>query len=396
MKEALGGGPLPRWAVSRWLLDVGREVPTPVRDALNASIYGTLPIYIGGVLNTILVAAVLAVRIGTPAFYIWAVFEIVLAALRFRLLLACRAALGRGTEGPVDLYILLSVLWGVGIGYGSFIGVTSGDWPAALITCVSSAAMLGGLCFRYFAAPRLACAMLIVAAVPGAVACLMIGQPVLLIVALQIPLYVFAMTAAAFWRNKVMVRALTAEHDNAHRARHDSLTGLLNRVGLGEAVDALPPDAPLACFFLDLDGFKQVNDTLGHAAGDQLLTMVASRLTAASYDDELIARIGGDEFLLLAPVDDAGAALRRGEELISAVAGLPYIVGDQGALIGVSVGAALRLRSGATLELLLAAADEALYRAKSGARCRCVVAGDEPPDRAYDDDDIGLAIRAAY
>jgi diguanylate cyclase (GGDEF)-like protein len=361
-----------------------------------ASIYGSLSIYVGGVLNTILVAVVLAYRVGAPLFYVWAAFEIVMAGLRMAVLVRCRRAVRARSDAPVDLYILLSLLWGAGIGFGSYVAVSSGDWIAALIACVSSAAMLGGLSFRYFAAPRLACAMLAVASVPGAVACLMSGEPTLLIVAVQIPLYVFAMTRASFWMNRIMVKALCAERENAHRARHDVLTDLLNRRGLEEAFAALPPDEPVACFFMDLDGFKQVNDTLGHAAGDELLAMVAQRLRAAAAPDDIVARIGGDEFLMIARRGDAEGALIRGEGLISALAGLPYLIGAQGALIGVSVGAALRPTHGTALERLLAAADEALYEAKSGQRNRCVVAGKKPAPAEAFIPDLRLAIGAPY
>lgn len=366
----------------RWLLDIGKDIPAPVRGRLLANVFGSLTIYVGAVFNTIIVAAVLAARIESPLLYIWAGFEILLAAVRFHVLLTCRRAIRSGAPAPVDIYVILSLLWGAGIGFGTFVVVTSGDWVAATIAGMSSAAMLGGLAFRFFGAPRLACAMLIVATLPGAIACALSGEAILFIAAIQMPLYVVIMTRAAWWMNRTMLTALCAEHENRHRARHDALTGLLNRSGLADAVAAVPAGARLGCLFLDLDGFKRVNDTMGHAAGDDLLAMVAARLRDSIQSGDILARIGGDEFLLVAPMTGATHARVRGEALIAAVAGLPYVIGSQGVLIGASVGAALQGDGVGSLDALIAAADEALYRAKSAERCGCVVADEADEEEA--------------
>ncbi|WP_166041485.1 GGDEF domain-containing protein [Sphingosinicella sp. YJ22] len=380
--DGVGYGGSARLRATRWLLDIGRDIPAPVRARLLANVYGSLTIYVGAVFNTILIAAILAARIDTPLLYIWAGFEILLAAVRLQVLLVCRRASEKGAPAPVDLYVILSLLWGAGIGLGTFAVVMSGDWVAATIAGMSMAAMLGGLSFRYFGAPRLACAMLIVSTLPGAIACGLSGEPILLVAALQMPLYVVIMTRAAWWMNGTMVAALCAEHENGHRARHDALTGLLNRTGLADAIAAAPAGLRLGCLFLDLDGFKRVNDTMGHAAGDDLLAMVAARLRDTMKTGDIFARIGGDEFLLVAPMASAAHARDRGEAMIAAVAGLPYVIGSQGVLIGASVGAALQGDKARSLEAMIAAADEALYRAKSGERCCCVVADEADDEEA--------------
>jgi GGDEF domain-containing protein len=115
---------------------------------------------------------------------------------------------------------------------------------------------------------------------PGAV---LAGEPVLYVVFAQVPMYLVAMTIAAFKLNKMLIATMRAERQNERRARHDSLTGLSNRAGFLDDINARLGDTSrkaegLALLFLDLDGFKSVNDTYGHACGDRLLKMVASRL----------------------------------------------------------------------------------------------------------------------
>src|SRR2546423_14317044 len=102
-----------------------------------------------------------------------------------------------------------------------------------------------------------------------------------------------------------------------HRALHDPLTGLGNRALLAERLgEAL--DGPFALMMLDLDGFKDINDTLGHPAGDELLVEVARRLRAVAPDGAVV-RLGGDEFAILVPGADRGAATNLAEAVLAAV-----------------------------------------------------------------------------
>jgi diguanylate cyclase (GGDEF)-like protein/PAS domain S-box-containing protein len=163
-----------------------------------------------------------------------------------------------------------------------------------------------------------------------------------------------------------------AELRLAHAARHDSLTGLPNRTlfreRLDEALARARRGSGCALLCLDLDRFKEVNDTLGHPVGDRLLVAVADRLRRELRETDMLARLGGDEFaiiqsFLLEP-QEAAALARR---LIEALA-RPFIIDGQHVVIGVSIGIALAPRDSAETESLLSAADMALYRAKSDGR----------------------------
>lgn len=352
-----------------------------MRAQLLSNLYGTLPIFIGGSLNTVLVAALVASRHPTWPFLLWFALEVVVCAVRAPVLIACRRAHARGEAGPIDLYVLLSLLWAAALGYGTFISVTSGDWVVAALACLSGAAMVGGICFRNFAAPRLVAVMVILSLGPCMIAAPLTGQPILLVALWQIPFYLYAMTAAAYRLNRMLVGTMRAEIENGRLARHDNLTGLLNRAGLADhvvAAGAAGSGDRLALAYVDLDGFKTVNDSLGHAAGDELLRSVAARLVAAGGPGAVAARIGGDEFVLMAEAGDAATAFALGETLVAALADTAHLIEDSGITIGASAGLALFADHGPDLSGLLRAADFALYEAKSRGRCHAVVAPSGP------------------
>jgi len=153
----------------------------------------------------------------------------------------------------------------------------------------------------------------------------------------------------------------------------DSLTGLRNRrYGMFQLSQMLAlPERRLAVMLLDIDHFKQVNDTHGHFVGDQVLTLVARRLRAQVRAGDLLARIGGEEFLVALPDSDRTTALARAEQLRAAIAGQPFVVGGETPPLSVtlSVGIALAAPGAAeTAQSLLDRADTALYGAKAHGR----------------------------
>ncbi|WP_426573873.1 diguanylate cyclase domain-containing protein [Aquihabitans sp. McL0605] len=156
-------------------------------------------------------------------------------------------------------------------------------------------------------------------------------------------------------------------------ARVDQLTGLTSRARFLELVQQVgaqsAPNARHALLYIDLDGFKAVNDSLGHAAGDLVLTVTAVRITEVVADGAVVARLGGDEFGVLCPIGTTEAeAAGVAEDIIDAVAG-PIVVGDTTASVGCSIGLAIGVE-GQSPELVLDAADVALLAAKVEGRGR--------------------------
>lgn len=159
-----------------------------------------------------------------------------------------------------------------------------------------------------------------------------------------------------------------------HAALHDTITGLPNRRHL-EHRAATPGGGDLAVLFLDLDGFKDVNDRLGHPAGDRVLREVAGRLQATVREDDFVARYGGDEFVVVCEVNGPEDAAQIAERLRAAVRE-PYAFLPPGLGLGVSVGMAMTgERAGIwSVDRLIRLADQAMYKAKNAGGDRVEVA----------------------
>ena len=164
-----------------------------------------------------------------------------------------------------------------------------------------------------------------------------------------------------------------AQQQAEHLAQHDALTGLPNRLLLADRLSQALAGAErqgqrLGLCFLDLDGFKPINDALGHAAGDALLCQVAWRLQAGLRASDTVARLGGDEFvLLLSPLADA-EELQHALVRVQAALAAPIDCGGRQVHIGASIGVALYPDDGHTAEQLLSRADQAMYAAKARGR----------------------------
>jgi diguanylate cyclase (GGDEF)-like protein/PAS domain S-box-containing protein len=184
---------------------------------------------------------------------------------------------------------------------------------------------------------------------------------------------------------------ITAQERSAQQvnylAFHDGLTELANRAELNnQGRRALQSsDLPISVLLIDLDRFKAVNDTFGHAAGDRLLQQVALRMRALVRADDLVARVGGDEFAVLqAPCpDQREAAIALAARLIE-VLRQPYDLGGKQAVIGASIGIAVRSTDSIRFDDLIHQADLALYEIKSGGRNDCLLYEESLGVRAHE------------
>ncbi|MET3142976.1 UNVERIFIED_ORG: diguanylate cyclase (GGDEF)-like protein [Arthrobacter sp. UYEF10] len=180
-----------------------------------------------------------------------------------------------------------------------------------------------------------------------------------------------------------MAAALQDSHKAlTYRATHDDLTGLANRAALAERLLAsFEPDSDRrtrheGLLFIDIDDFKDVNDSLGHEGGDALLAQLAERLRASVRSHDLVARLGGDEFaVVVLDNDDGTPATGPVAERIYEALSEPFMIGDRSLRVSLSMGVAQRTADTADVTELLRQADSAMYRAKHGGKARYEVHG---------------------
>lgn len=204
-------------------------------------------------------------------------------------------------------------------------------------------------------------------------------------------------------RTLVLVDEKSTEAAVEMTERRDALTGLANRVVLKEKivaslVDPVPEldGGETALLLLDLDRFKAVNDTLGHAIGDKLLCRVVDRLRATIRKSDLVARLGGDEFAILQRSPKQPDAAKALAQRLVDLVGRTYLVDDHILNIGVSIGIALPPADGTDPDRLLKSADLALYRAKEEGRGRFRFFEQEMDARAQARRALELDLRRAF
>ena len=198
-----------------------------------------------------------------------------------------------------------------------------------------------------------------------------IDDIIFVVFVLSIAMVIYGLRRYRDLSNEIKAR-ISAENEARNLAQHDPLTGLPNRRFFKERFDECLRDASdvqrVAVLILDLDGFKAVNDTHGHAVGDRALREFAHRVSVILRADVFLARLGGDEFAIIMPkiasLDDPTNLARR----IAAAATEPFLIENVTAEFGVGIGIAIAPNDGVDADQLLRRADRALYRAKTAGR----------------------------
>jgi diguanylate cyclase (GGDEF)-like protein len=190
----------------------------------------------------------------------------------------------------------------------------------------------------------------------------------------------FALLAAFVLRYMRRTAAAIAAGESRlrHLAMHDPLCGLPNRIFFSERLEAVIDEVragslPAAVFYIDLDHFKDVNDTLGHPMGDELIRNVTLRLSHTLRGDDLVARLGGDEFAVISSIGDDPAKMMVVAQRIIAAICAPYAINGQNIMIGASIGIAVIDRRCGGAADIMRYADMALYRAKNEGRNRACI-----------------------
>lgn len=355
----------PRIPPLRWISEIDLGLPIQVRKRLGAMFFCDRKPFVVGALNSIAVILVAFFRIGNPVFLALAIVE--------ALLLAARLAAMRNPGTRTDAFFATGLAWAVCQAATITVIVLSRDIPMTVIVLASSLAAIGSIIGRNFAAPRYAMTQVLLLDLSFKASFGYLYPEFIPLIAVQSVMFVLMNKAMIDQQNSVTVRAITAELESRMHSFRDPLTGLLNRRGLEGAFERSAANGVQpALLYLDLDGFKQVNDTLGHRAGDILLQEVSHRLTAAIGPDAVACRLGGDEFLVLCEDRSAEAVRHLGARLIVAI-GTPFEIESAVlARVGVSIGATLG-GSADDLTSMMVLADKALYAAKAAGKGQCVL-----------------------
>ncbi|CAN5284610.1 GGDEF domain-containing protein [soil metagenome] len=366
--------PAPRWHGLQdcidWLLAAPRAQPDEIgKELLHQRISKTKTLVVA-VLGSLFLAAIAAALTGAAWAWAWLAAEVVLGSIRIYLLTKGLARARSGhpvkTIAPVWAGLTSMVL----ISVGCYQCVVSGNLPLILMAGIGLANLIGGIASRNAGTPRYGILLICVLALPFALAMLLSPIPFLFLIGLQTPVYTAGMVFLLLENHKVLLDLHHSERDNRLMAHHDLLTGLPNRalnLKLFAELLAAPQwqdtsAAKLTVFCLDLDGFKSVNDRLGHAAGDAVLVAVAKRLRASVREADFVCRLGGDEFVILLPNITWGKAAEIAQRIIADIS-KPFEF-EPTVRVGVSIGIASAPRDGVTADELLSAADRAMYDAK--------------------------------
>ena len=361
----------PRGSVWKWLTNPGATVPQHSRDVLLGELFTSPAAVVAGVVNGALINLVAFILQGELAFLLFLALELTLGGVRVHVLRRTRAIAAVGGPTPTDFCLLTGTLWCTLQGVVAFTAMQTDNSVLQILSATTVMGLIGPICARNYAAPRLAFLLVCLCDFPFVAGATLNGKPWLLILILQTPLFLFGSISIITRFQNMAVALLQAQHDSHHHARHDYLTGLLNRFGMTELLSHRAETMPrqFVLFYLDLDGFKRINDTLGHQAGDELLRAVAQRLRSSVRAGDIVARLGGDEFVVVAPGMSPGESGNFASGIIQRVSGQPYQVNaGEPSRIGVSVGFACAPDDGTVMEELHRKADAALYLVKAAGK----------------------------
>ncbi len=344
----------------------------PTAITLVGELLGSIAAAVMGSFSALIVAAAALLRSGDPIYIVFCALEASLIALRV-VEWRWRSARSRSHPGyvpSIDASALLSALWCTLQGALAFTIMSSGDLVLSVLSATLVVAMLGPTCARNYAAPCFAFLLVLLCDLPFVAGAVASGEKWFTPIVALTPLFLISAMQIIHSFHRTMLMTLAARAQALHLAEHDSLTGILNRHGMDRALSRISPGEgrQMALLSIDLDGFKQVNDRHGHGAGDILLTKVAERLKRELRPEDLLGRMGGDEFMAIVRdmrPEHVGPLVDR---LIEAIPRTPYDVGDLVVNVGASVGFACLPEDAASAVELRLRADDALYAAKGAGK----------------------------
>jgi diguanylate cyclase (GGDEF)-like protein len=356
----------------RWLVDPGPDVPEDVRGILLSRLFSDPAAVVMSAINTLLVGGVALVMTHRLVFAGYIVVDVLITAFRVRTIRRAKGTPTGAAKPRLDIVLCVTGIMSCAIQGGmAMSAMLSGPPTLQLLFTITVFGMIGPICARNYPAPRYCMLLIMLLDLPYVAGCVLLGNHWLLITLAETPPFLLGTYEVIRTFQRLAIETLNVATESRHRATHDPLTGLLNRRGFQEAITYhRGMDTPCLCILaLDLDGFKAVNDLLGHHIGDALLEAVAGRLSARVRPGDAVIRLGGDEFVVLLANVTFAEATKFAERLLEDIGHVPYrIEGASLVRAGVSIGIASAPEDGNDIELLHRRADLALYEAKTAGR----------------------------
>jgi len=237
MSEARYAFTPPNHAVLRWLADPGRHVSLQIRSMLLGELFSSPKAVIAGVVNGLILNIVALCLHSGAIFAYFMLIDIVLVTARIVVVRRAVNAAAHGMPTPTDLYLVTAGSWCGLQGAMAFAAMWTGILPLQLLSATTVMGLIGPICARNYAAPRYALMLVALCDMPFVAGAALSGNRWLLVLVLQSPLFLFGVITIIRRFQSMAIATLQAEQDSRHRARHDTLTGLLNRFGLMETLD---------------------------------------------------------------------------------------------------------------------------------------------------------------
>ena len=361
---------------ANWLLADPKAPPAEIQRELSGQSLAKPKTLILTVVAAAFVSLVAAILTGAPWTYLWLAGQIGFGALRLLVMRAFMRANAAERDGNSLASVSAGLAFFTVFSAGCYQCVASGEWPLILMAGLAIASLMGGVASRDAGTPRYGAAIIFLLTLPYIVGLMVSCSPILAIIGVQLLIYSFGVTFIMLENNSTLLGLHRSERENRRLAQHDLLTGLPNRSFNLKQFDRLLAGLhshgklrqEFMVFCLDLDGFKAVNDRLGHAAGDAVLIAVARRLGECVRALDFVSRIGGDEFVILLPSVTDQMAEIIAKRIITSLSSPFDIEAGRPVKIGVSIGCANAPGDGTTAEQLMQSADLALYEAKRRGR----------------------------
>lgn len=361
------------------------RITAQVRAVLVESLYASRQSLILGALTSTAIAAVVSLSSKDAWLIVCAILIGVVGlvrivdAVRLHRQELAEGARGPGTAGRHELLYRLGALSYSGLLglFGLLTLVRTDDGVLQLLSVTTAIGYAAGIAGRNAGRPWIALSQLCCASLPLAAGLLIALDPLKAVLAAVIVLFVAAMMDITLQTYDAILKATIASHENAALAEHnaamarrDDLTGVANRTAFREEFEhrlqaVAAGQGKLVLQWLDLDRFKEVNDSFGHLAGNALLVAVAGRLRERYGDSCVVARLGGDEFAIVCAVGHEQEAVASGRTVLELVK-QPVPFDGHSLRTSASIGVAIAPEDGRDADTLLRNADLALYRAKEG------------------------------